>query len=57
VSPWTTPRLAYVEVRDDDYPATSVAFLRRRVAWFVSKAITVQGAMTDDGKPYRSFWH
>ncbi len=52
-----TSRLAYVEVLDDEHPETATAFLRRAIAWFASKGVTVQAVLTDNGNPYRSDPH
>jgi transposase InsO family protein len=52
-----TTRLAYVEILDDEHPATCVEFLRRAVAWFTAKGITVRSVMTDNGNGYRSHQH
>jgi transposase InsO family protein len=52
-----TTRLAYVEVLDDEHPATAIGFLRRAIAWFAAKGVTVQAVLTDNGNPYRSFAH
>lgn len=52
-----TTRLAYVEVLDDERPATAIGFLRRAIAWFAAKGVTVQAVITDNGNPYRSFAH
>lgn len=37
-----TTRLAYVEILDDEHPPTCVGFLRRALAWFAAKGITVR---------------
>ena len=50
-------RLAYVEVLDDEKAATAVAFLKRAVAFYQARGITVQGVMTDNGSAYRSAIH
>jgi transposase InsO family protein len=50
-------RLAYVEVLGDEKAHTSVAFLRRAVAFFAGHGIRVQRVMTDNGAPYISHTH
>ena len=50
-------RLAYVEVLDDETGASAVGFLRRAVAWFASRGVTVEQVLTDNGTAYRSVVH
>jgi transposase InsO family protein len=50
-------RLAYVEVLDDERPATCVGFLERAIAHLASYGIEVERVMTDNGNPYRSNAH
>jgi transposase InsO family protein len=50
-------RLAYVEILDDEKGASAVGFLRRAVAWFASRGVTVTAVMTDNGTCYRSIVH
>ena len=50
-------RLAFVEVLDDERALTSVAFLRRAIAWFAARGIDVERVMTDNGSAYRSRVH
>jgi len=50
-------RLAYVEVLPDERGETSVAFLRRAVAWFAEQGVKVERVMTDNGSPYVSAVH
>lgn len=45
-------RLAYVEVLADEKGATTVAFLRRAVAWLKAQGVTVERVMTDNGSGY-----
>jgi len=52
-----TSRLAYVEIHDDEHPATSIGFLRRALADFARRGITVQAVLTDNGNPYKSHAH
>jgi transposase InsO family protein len=50
-------RLAYVEVLDDERGVTAADFLRRGVAWFAQRGITVKRVLSDNGSCYRSRWH
>jgi transposase InsO family protein len=50
-------RLAYVEVLNDERPATAIAFLRRAVAFYRRHGIRVERLLTDNGNPYRSAAH
>jgi transposase InsO family protein len=50
-------RLAYVEILEDEKGLTAVGFLRRAVAWFNSRGVTVERVMTDNGTCYRSVVH
>jgi transposase InsO family protein len=52
-----TSRLAYVEILDDEKGPTCVGFLRRAIAWFAARGVTVQRVMTDNGTGYRSKVH
>jgi transposase InsO family protein len=47
-------RLAYAEVHDDETAATAVAVLRRAVAWFAARGVTVERVLSDNGPAYRS---
>jgi transposase InsO family protein len=47
-------RLAYVEVCRDQYGSTCAAFLRRAVAWFAGRGISIQRVLTDNGSGYLS---
>jgi transposase InsO family protein len=42
-------RLAYAEVLNDLTAACAVAFLRRAVAWYAARGVTVKAVMTDNG--------
>jgi transposase InsO family protein len=42
-------RLAYAEVLDDLTAACATAFLRRAVAWYAARGVTVKAVMTDNG--------
>ncbi len=50
-------RLAYVEVLPDERIESVLPFLRRAVAWFKRKGVTVERVMTDNGSAYRSHDH
>jgi transposase InsO family protein len=50
-------RLAYVEVLPDEKAISSVAFLRRAIAFYAAYGIRVERVMTDNGSPYRSTIH
>ena len=47
-------RLAYAEVLPNERSPTSVAFLKRSVAWFQSQGVPVQAVMSDNGSCYVS---
>ena len=47
-------RLAYAEVLPNERSPSSIAFLRRAVAWFQSRGVTVQAVMSDNGSCYVS---
>ncbi|MGO4597141.1 IS481 family transposase [Terrabacter sp. 2RAF25] len=47
-------RVAYAEVHDDETAATATAVLRRAVAWFATRGITVERVLSDNGSAYRS---
>jgi|SRR5437588_2080990 len=50
-------RLAYVEVLADERVLTAVGFLRRAVAFYAARGITVERLLTDNGNAYRSMIH
>jgi len=50
-------RLAYVEVLPDEKATTTVAFLRRAIAFYRRHGITVERVITDNGSPYISKVH
>jgi transposase InsO family protein len=50
-------RLAYVEVLEDEKAVTAIGFLRRAVAYYRSRGITVERVMTDNGSCYRATIH
>lgn len=45
-------RLAYAEVLDDLTAACAIAFLKRALAWYAARGVTVQAVMTDNGSCY-----
>ncbi|MEI4274198.1 IS481 family transposase [Klenkia sp. LSe6-5] len=47
-------RIAYAETHDDETAATAIAVLRRAVAWFAARGVTVQRVLSDNGSAYRS---
>ena len=47
-------RLAYAELLRTESPADCVAFLRRAVAWYAQRAVTVERVISDNGNGYRS---
>jgi transposase InsO family protein len=48
-------RVAYAEIHDDETAATAAAVLRRAVAWFADRGVTVERVLSDNGSCYRSF--
>jgi transposase InsO family protein len=47
-------RIAYAEVHDDETAATAIGVLRRAVAWFAVRDVTVERVLSDNGACYRS---
>ena len=47
-------RVAYAEIHDDETAATAVAVLRRAVAWFATRGVTVHRVLSDNGSAYKS---
>jgi transposase InsO family protein len=47
-------RVAYAEVRADEKAATAIGVLRRAVAWFADRGVTVERVISDNGSAYRS---
>ncbi len=47
-------RVSYVEAHDDETAATAAAVLRRAVAWFAVRGVTVQRVLSDNGSAYKS---
>ncbi|MCE5289012.1 MAG: IS481 family transposase [Nocardiaceae bacterium] len=48
-------RVAYAEICSDEKSQTAVAVLRRAVAWFAERGVTVERVLSDNGACYRSF--
>jgi transposase InsO family protein len=46
-------RVAYAEIHDDETAATATGVLRRAVAWFTARGVTVERVLTDNGSCYR----
>jgi len=47
-------RVAYVEVLPDERGETCAGFFTRAIAWFATRAVVVEGVLTDNGSGYRS---
>lgn len=47
-------RVAYAEICTDEKAATAVGVLRRAVAWFADRGVTVERVLSDNGSAYRS---
>jgi transposase InsO family protein len=47
-------RLAYAEICADEKAATAIGVLRRAVAWFAERGVTVERVLSDNGSCYRS---
>jgi transposase InsO family protein len=47
-------RVAYAEIHDDETAATAVAVLRRAVAWFTARGVTVERVLSDNGSAYKA---
>ncbi len=47
-------RAAYAEIHDDETAATAIGVLRRAVAWFAARDVTIQRVLSDNGSAYRS---
>lgn len=48
-------RVAYVEMHGDERSETAIGVLRRAVAWFADRGVTVERVLSDNGAAYRSF--
>jgi transposase InsO family protein len=47
-------RVAYAEIHDDETAATATSVLRRAVAWFAARDVTVRRVLSDNGSAYCS---
>ncbi len=47
-------RVAYAEIHDDETAVTAVAVLRRAVAWFAARGVSVERVLSDNGSAYKS---
>jgi transposase InsO family protein len=47
-------RVAYVEAHDDETAVTAAGVLRRAVAWFADRGVTVRRVLSDNGSAYKS---
>ena len=47
-------RVAYAEIHDDETATTAIGVLRRAVAWFGTRGVTVERVLSDNGSAYRS---
>ncbi len=47
-------RVPYAEIHDDETAATAIGVLRRAVAWFAARGVTVQRVLSDNGPAYRA---
>ncbi len=47
-------RVAYVEIHDDETSQTATAVLRRAVAWFAVRGVTVERVLSDNGSCYKA---
>lgn len=47
-------RVVYAEIHDDETAATAIAVLRRAVAWFAARGVTIQRVISDNGSAYKS---
>jgi transposase InsO family protein len=47
-------RVAYAEIHDDETKETATAVLRRAVAWFGARGVTVERVLSDNGSCYKS---
>src|SRR5947209_3441555 len=45
-------RVAYAEIHDDEIATTAIGVLRRAVAWFAARGITIERVLTDNSSPY-----
>ena len=47
-------RVAYVEICTDEKADTATGVLRRAIAWFADRGVTVEKVLSDNGSAYRS---
>jgi len=47
-------RVAYAEICNDEKAVTAIGVLRRAVAWFAIRGVTVERVLSDNGSAYRS---
>lgn len=47
-------RVVYAEIHDDETAATAAAVLRRAVAWFTDRGVSVTRVLSDNGSAYKS---
>ncbi|WP_213817155.1 IS481 family transposase, partial [Glaciihabitans sp. dw_435] len=47
-------RVAYAEIHDDEKSETAIGVLRRAVAWFAARGVTVERVLSDNGSAYKS---
>ena len=47
-------RVAYVEICADEKADTAIGVLRRAVAWFADRGVTVERVLSDNGSAYKS---
>jgi transposase InsO family protein len=47
-------RVAYAEIHADETSDTAIGVLRRAVAWFAARGVTVERVLSDNGSAYRS---
>ena len=48
-------RVAYAEIHNDESKETATAVLRKAVAWFAARGVTVERVLSDNGSCYRSY--
>jgi len=48
-------RVAYAEIQSDEKAVTAIGVLRRAVAWFAERGVTVERVLSDNGSAYRSY--
>ncbi|MGW6450102.1 IS481 family transposase [Lentzea sp. NPDC055074] len=48
-------RVAYAEIHADETSVTAIAVLRRAVAWFAERGVTVERVLSDNGACYKSY--